>query len=220
MRQLWIILALLLSACATPTEPPTDTPILPSPTNTPTATTPSDTPAPEPTQTPTPSGLSTVMISADQVSQTTHSRLSDTIVDIRSGLIESGMCEIDCAGTRFTTESGTLEYTVYMIAFEEEADAAELVNSRLNDSMGDGAEEITWPEYELGLDYLPDGSHAVYLDHHWFVFANHGNIFVGVNLINPPFIGYPDSPDDVISLSVICSRLVSDQVEALIEAGY
>lgn len=215
MRRHWIILALVLVSCSTPTEPP------PTPTNTPTATLPpTNTSTPEPTDTPSRlGGLSDLLLSVREVERESLP-LSTETTDMRPDMMESGVCTIDCAGTIFISDAGALEFKIYMIAFESEADVIDLFNFMVESSQANGAYEVTLPEDTGELETLTSNSVVFQRGRAWSLFAGYGNIFVGVDILVRVDTGEPVPPQDIILLGILASRLAELQLENLIEAGY
>lgn len=224
MKQFWIITALLLSACATPTEPPPpiDTPTPTLPTNTPTATSPTNTPTIAPSNTPAgPLGLWALLFDAQQAWREVGIDATGLPpIDLRPEMVEAGDCPVDCAGFFYPTESGALELTISMIAFEDEAGAIERVGNLAHDFLADGAREVALSETAVGVDFLPDGYRVFYLDQSWSVLAPYGSIFVGITLEWTLEYDQPLPEDDIISFSHVTAQATSAQIEKLIEAGY
>lgn len=221
MRQLWILLALMLAACATPTEPPPlpDTPTPAQPTTTPTLASPTETSTTQPTE--TPSGLSGLLFDAQQAWHESHIDATGLPpIDLRSDLVESGDCPLDCAEFFYPTDSGVLEMTITLIAFEHEAEASEKVSELAQEHLANGAREVTLSDNAVFVNFLPEGYRVFYLDQSWSVFAPHESIFVSVILEWTLEYDQPLPEDDIISFSHLTAEVASAQIERLIEAGY
>jgi hypothetical protein len=221
MKRLWIVLTLLLAACATPTGPPPH-PDTPTPTQfstTPALPAPAQTSTIQPTE--TPSGLAALLFDAQQAWHETHIDAAGLPpIDLRPGLIESGDCPLDCAGFFYPTESGALEMTITLIAFEHESGASEKVRLLAQEYIAGDAREVKLSENAVFVDFLPDGYRVFYYDQSWFVFAPYGNIFVGVILKWTLEYDQPLPEDDIISFSHVTAEVASAQIERLVEAGY
>jgi hypothetical protein len=160
------------------------------------------------------------MIDADRVKHVTAHHVADTSVDIRPELDQSGLCGIDCAGRRFTTEDGMYDFIITMIAFDDDQSAAALIDGLFQDALANGATVIDFQAEGLDVQYLPDGSHIVYLDKTWSAFAQQGNIFVGAEIILYAEVDGPMPHGDMMSFGVLAAWLAAAQIEALAEAGY
>jgi hypothetical protein len=224
MKRLWIILALLLTACATPTEPspPPDTPTPTQPTPTQTPTSPTNTPTLAASDTPPgPLGLWALLFDAQQAWREVGIDAAGLPpVDLRPEMVEADDCPVDCAGFFYPTESGAVELTITMIAFEDEDGASMRVGDQAQDLLANGAREVALSDTAVGIDYLPDGYRVFYLDQSWSVLAPYGSIFVGVTLEWTVEYDQPLPEDDIISFSHVTAQAASAQIEKLIEAGY
>ena len=240
MRRLWTVcLVFGLAACSLP--PPVQS-LLSNPTATPTATltppatlTPTPRPtltstatSPPPTNTPTATAteqpalhdalLTRRIIDAEVEEYSAIDEFHTEVISLDSKMRDDGTCEVDCSGAIFSTLNGLIDFTVYMIEFEDELGAADLIDFLLDSNLKrPRTRQLTIPSNDDSLQGLPDETRLVYHSRNFALFSRHNNVFIGVDMV---LKGEEPTAGQVNDLSYLPSRLAKLQIDKLVELGY
>lgn len=157
-----------------------------------------------------PESLSDKVISLSQVQRETM-ELSPNTIDLRPDLLDSGACELGFAGTSFHSSAGSIEFVICMIAFEDDIGSVELGNFLYENGWQAGVVEVSLPSDASSLGSLPEGTRVLFLDPCWALYAQHGNVFIGVDIyLNVDTAGLtPNSPGCVFPVQVEMQREIA-----------